>query len=125
MNKLPILILETAPSMRTVLESYFKHNDRYEAILAGGVFEAMHQLSCRKPDIMVMNAGSDEEHLPFVSKVLKEFPNTRIIVMSGHENPGTVSRFMAAGAKRFIIKNTGSTSLFNALEDEVQSLQAA
>jgi DNA-binding NarL/FixJ family response regulator len=67
-------------------------------------------------DVILMDVSMPEMGgLETTRHVRKEWPKTKIIVLTMHKEPGLVKSMLEAGADGFILKNTGKTELEHAI----------
>ena len=59
-----------------------------------------------KPDVLLMDViMPDIDGLDTLERVRKAVPQTKVIMMSGHDNPTYTARAMASGAATFLLKD--------------------
>ena len=76
---------------------------------------AVEQVRRLKPDLTLLDLGlKDGSGLDALPQILKECPETRVIVLSGY-GLDTVMPALRQGARGFVSKDTASTSLLRAI----------
>lgn len=68
-------------------------------------------------DVVLMDVSMPEmDGLETTKHVRKEWPQTKIIVLTMHKEPGLIKSMLEAGADGFILKNTGKMELEHAIQ---------
>ena len=68
-------------------------------------------------DVVLMDINMPELNgIDATKKVLNEFPGTKILVLTMHNEEGYISKILKAGAKGYILKNTGDVELIDAIK---------
>lgn len=71
-------------------------------------------------DVVLMDISMPEmDGLETTRHVRKEWPQTKIIVLTMHKEPGLIKGMLEAGADGFILKNTGKAELEHAIRTVV------
>jgi DNA-binding NarL/FixJ family response regulator len=106
-SKLRVLIVDDQTMFRELLERLISQESRFEiAGSAGDGREALQRFSDLKPDLVILDLmlpglnGAD-----LLRQFLREKPDVRILVISGHPSEETVRGVLKAGAHGFIEKN--------------------
>lgn len=83
---------------------------------AGDGREALAKVASLRPSIVVMDIS-----MPLVSgfvatiRITREFPETKVIVLSMHEDCGYVRELIGAGAAGYVVKHSASKDLIRAI----------
>lgn len=78
--------------------------------------EALVIIENNKIDIILCDISMPEMDGIELTKIVKEkFPETKIIILSMHNDSSVISEIMMAEAEGYILKNTGKKELFEAL----------
>lgn len=79
--------------------------------------EALNQIRELKPDIVLMDIAMAELNgLEATARATKEYPTTRIIMLSMHTHEEYVVRALRAGAKGYLLKDASSSELKTAFD---------
>jgi len=83
---------------------------------AGTVAETMDQLSQKKVDLLITDYNlPDEDGLTLVRKVRRKYPNTKILVLSMHDEAHLVKEILKEGIEGYLIKKDSHNELINAI----------
>lgn len=70
------------------------------------------------PDVVLMDINMPEKDgLTTISEMSKKFPDTKIIALTGYDDPDLIYRAMKLGAKGYILKTMASAQLIYAIEE--------
>lgn len=98
-------LLEKIPFVKVIAEA----NDGREAVELVGK---------HRPDIALMDIAMPKLNgLEAVARIAKEFPNTRVIVLSMYANQEYVVQAIQAGARGYLIKEAAVSELKSAIKD--------
>jgi DNA-binding NarL/FixJ family response regulator len=79
-----------------------------------------YRLYCRhRPDMVIVDLamqGSGLGGLPLIRRISAQDPQVRILVFSMHSDPIIVARALEAGATGYVLKDTSSKDLMEAIE---------
>jgi DNA-binding NarL/FixJ family response regulator len=74
--------------------------------------EALSLMPGHHPDIVLMDIGMPEMNgLEATTRIVKEFPASRVIILSMHSSEEYVLKALRAGAAGYLIKDAGSAEL--------------
>lgn len=74
------------------------------------------QLEDRRPDIVLLDLEMEEMNgVDTLATVLEMYPDLKIIVLTMHKDAHIITHLMAAGAKGYLLKNTNTGELEQAL----------
>jgi len=85
---------------------------------AGDVAAGYELFCCQRPDVVIVDLamGADSlEGLSLIERIKSHNPQTRILVLSMHRDPIIVARALEAGASGYILKDTATEDLLNAI----------
>lgn len=86
--------------------------------------QAMQQCLSHRPDILIMDLSMPGiGGLEAVRRILKRQPETRILVLSMHEDIVYLTHAIQAGAKGYLSKRTAPESLLHAVREIVEGRQ--
>jgi DNA-binding NarL/FixJ family response regulator len=78
--------------------------------------EALEQIKQHRPDLVLMDLAMPRLNgLEATVRARKEFPNTKVIILSMHENEEYVLQALRAGASGYLIKNAAVGELEQAI----------
>lgn len=78
--------------------------------------EAIRRTADLRPDVVVMDVAMPGlGGLEATLTIRREQPDTRVLVLTQHENPEYVRRFMRAGAAGYLLKRTAGSELAGAI----------
>jgi len=70
-----------------------------------------------KPDVLLMDVMMpDTDGLDALEKIREESPQTRVLMMSAHDNPTYVARSVALSAEGFVMKTASADELLEAIK---------
>jgi FixJ family two-component response regulator len=114
-----IAVLDDEPQMRKALRRLLVvHGFRVEAYERGNDFLAA--LSSHPADCLVLDL-----HMPEVNgfDVLAAFESQRVVtpvvVITGHDEPGTAERALSLGASAYLTKPVGESALLSAIKSAI------
>ncbi len=74
-----------------------------------------------KPDVILLDIRmSESDGLDALEKLHKQFPNTKVVILSTYDNPTYVARAHALGASDYVLKGCSKAELVNAITSAVQ-----
>lgn len=80
--------------------------------------EVINLLDYHQPDIILMDIGMPVmDGIEATKKALKKQPNLKILVLSGFDDEKYYYSMVEAGAKGFVLKNSGIAELKNAINE--------
>ncbi len=83
---------------------------------AGDGREALRLIAAHQPDVVLMDIAMPEMNgLEATARVVKEFPNVRVIILSMHANEEYVLQALRMGAAGYVLKDSGVSELELAL----------
>lgn len=83
---------------------------------AGTVAGTMDQLSQKRVDLLITDYNlPDEDGLTLVRKVIRKYPDTKILVLSMHDEAHLVKEILKEGIHGYLIKKDSHNELINAI----------
>jgi two-component system, NarL family, invasion response regulator UvrY len=86
---------------------------------AGDVAAGYELFCCHRPDIVIVDLAMGEngvQGLSLIQRIKAHDPRARILVLSMHRDPIIVARALEAGASGYILKDTATEDLLNAIQ---------
>jgi DNA-binding NarL/FixJ family response regulator len=112
-----ILLVDDHAVVRTGLRLLLDGEEDLEAVAeAGTARDAVFEARKHKPDIILMDVGlPDRSGIDVTAEVLKEAPDSKVLVLSMEDDPSYVRQAFAAGASGYVLKEAADTELVTAL----------
>jgi DNA-binding NarL/FixJ family response regulator len=112
-----ILLVDDHAVVRTGLRLLLDGEQDLEAVAeAGTARDAVFEARKHKPDIILMDVGlPDRSGIDVTAEVLKEAPDSKVLVLSMEDDPSYVRQAFAAGASGYVLKEAADTELVTAL----------
>lgn len=83
---------------------------------AGNGREAVREISVVKPDIVLLDISMPELNgLETISMIIRELPDTRVIILSMHEESRYICSALKRGAAGYLTKGSDAEELFSAI----------
>ncbi|WP_246042416.1 response regulator [Cohnella pontilimi] len=94
--------------------------------LASDGLEAKSIFERKKPDIIIMDILMPEEDgLSLSGKMLKQTPDTRIIILSGHDDFQYAQKALEIGVFKYLLKPAGDEEIMNAVLEAAEATRKA
>jgi two-component system nitrate/nitrite response regulator NarL len=107
-----------AEGIQSILESY--HDIDVLATLSNGR-EAIDQLEILAPDVILMDLNMpDIGGLTATEIVLERRPDTRVVILSMHDNPEYISSALGHGAMGYLLKDVPTDEIKRAIDAVMQ-----
>lgn len=112
-----LLIIEDHKMLRDGVRLLFKRSREIKVVgEAGSCREALDAVRKHRPDIVLLDYRlPDGDGLKLLGSLRAEFPQTRVLIMSGTLNRAIVRACMLAGANGFISKEVGAQEIVTAV----------
>lgn len=121
MEKIKILIADDHKLVRTGIRYTLTGNedadfiDRIDEVVNGA--EAVEKMDIFFYDIILMDINMPEmDGIAATKEIVKKFPEAKIIALSMHSDDFEIRSMIKAGAKGYLLKNTGSEMLVEAIK---------
>lgn len=117
MKKIRILIVDDHAMLRAGLRMLINSQEDLEVIgeAADGA-EALEQAGALQPDLVLMDITMPGGGgIPAIPAVLKACPNTRVLVLTMHDDATYLRATMEAGATGYLVKSAADTELLTAI----------
>lgn len=117
MEKIRILLADDHVIVREGFRALLQPRGEIEIVgEASNGRDAVKKVGELRPDIVIMDISMPILNgLEATKQIHALYPQTRIIILSMHENPESVKQSLKAGASGYIIKKSAAGDLFNAI----------
>ena len=118
MKRLRILIADDHGIMRKGLRLQLEQHGNFEVVgEANDGREAVRTAEQLAPDVVIMDIGMPNLNgVEATTQILKQRPQTGVIILSMHSDEGYLRRALAAGAKGYLLKDSADVDLYRAVE---------
>jgi two-component system, OmpR family, KDP operon response regulator KdpE len=110
LGSLLILVIEDDSQIRRFLRATLT-NQGYKLLEATTAQEGMNQVGLRHPDLIILDLGLPDKDGLEVTRSLREWTNTPIIVLSARDQEGDKVAALDAGADNYLTKPFGTSEL--------------
>jgi DNA-binding NarL/FixJ family response regulator len=111
-----IAVMDTCPIYRTGVVQALARNPRFRVVAEGALAsEARRAVREQAPDVLLINMGVLERFDPR-QEIANAQPECKIAVLTGRDDPSSVSKALATGAAGYILKAVSGRELAEALE---------
>ncbi|HEY1014819.1 MAG TPA: response regulator transcription factor [Herpetosiphonaceae bacterium] len=113
MAPIRVLLVEDHALVRAGMRELLQKLDQIEVVAeAGDGREALQMIELHQPDVALMDiAMPGLNGLEAAARAQKQFPNTKIIMLSMHANEEYVWQALRAGAAGYLLKDSGTPEL--------------
>ena len=119
MNQRPItiMIIDDHVVIRSGLRMLIEHDQRMQVIAqAGGRMEALERAASTRPDVIILDLLlGDDDGLAFLPELCQASPNSRVLVLTGVQNPDAHRRAIRRGAMGIVLKEHAADQLLKAI----------
>jgi DNA-binding NarL/FixJ family response regulator len=117
MQKASILVVDDHPLVRTGLAELLRHEADLDVCCeAASLQEAVQFLASGSPDVAVVDISlPDGNGLDLVKRLRTRHPNTRVLVLSMHDEALLAQRVLDAGALGYINKEEAAETIVGAI----------
>jgi len=114
-----VLIVDDHAVVRSGIRLLLAREDDLEpAGEAGSGREAIFEARSVKPDVILMDVVMpDGSGLEFIPPLLKEHPETRVLMLSMQDDPRYVREAFAAGASGYVLKEAADVEVVQAIRE--------
>lgn len=118
MNPIRVLLADNHTLVRAGLRALLHSLDGIEVVAeANDGREALRLIEIHRPDVVLMDVAMPEMNgLEATTRIVKEFPNVRVIILSMHANEEYVLQSLRTGAVGYVLKDSGVSELELALK---------
>jgi len=117
MDKISVIVVDDHPIFLAGLQQLFKKQPDFELV---GVAENATQLEAvltqATPSVILMDIEMPEQDgISATAFVRKHAPGTKVVMLTGYDNPDLIFRALKAGAVGYLLKNTRSKEVLDTL----------
>ena len=116
-RSISILIVDDQDLIRQAINMYLERESDLEVVgYAENGNEALKQIELLTPDIAIVDLEMpDMDGLTTIKIIRDRFPETKILILSSHDDQQHINQAIEAGAKGYLVKGTPAEELANAL----------
>ena len=113
MDKIRLFIADDHPIVRDGIRNYFSDFPDYEVVgEAENGQRTLDALPSLKPDIVIMDiAMHDPDGIQVTKRISKDFPHTKVVIFSMHDNRNFAVDAFRVGAAAYVIKGSEADEL--------------
>ena len=119
-NRKRIILIDDHLLVRQGLERLLNAGDEFVVCEeAGDAREGLEIVRELRPDAVIIDVGlpGGEDGIALTEKLLAEFPNVVVLILSAHDEPKYMRRAADAGAMGYLLKNDAVDALRMALRN--------
>jgi two-component system, NarL family, nitrate/nitrite response regulator NarL len=112
-----IMIVDDHVVIRSGLRMLIEHDQRLRVVAqAGNKTEALERAASERPDVIILDLVlGDEDGLSFLPELCNASPNSRVLVLTGVQNPDSHRRAIRRGAMGIVLKEHAADQLLKAI----------
>jgi DNA-binding NarL/FixJ family response regulator len=113
-----VMIVDDHVVIRSGLRMLIEHDQQMRVVaMAGNQAEAMERAAKETPDVIVLDLLlGDEDALAFLPELCAASPKSRVLVLTGVQNPDAHRRAIRRGAMGIVLKEHAADQLLKAIE---------
>ena len=113
-----IMIVDDHAVIRSGLRMLIEQNPRMKVVaMAGNRIEAFEQAAKEKPDVIILDLIlGDDDGLAFLPELVEKNPKSRVLILTGVQNPDFHRRAVRRGAMGIVLKEHAADLLLKAIE---------
>ena len=113
-----VLIVEPPGVVRVGLASLVNAEGDLEAVgEADSAGEAIFEARTTKPDVVVVDVTTEQSGIEAVSKLLQDWPEAKVLVLSRADDPRYVREAFEAGASGYVLEDRVDHELASAIRE--------
>lgn len=117
MEKITVVVVDDHPLFLSGVQQIFKRQPDFEVI---GAAENAGQLTALlkqcQPSIVLMDIEMPETTgLEATAQVRRQTPDTKVVILTGYDNPDLIFRALKIGAVGYLLKNTRAKEILDTL----------
>jgi EAL domain-containing protein (putative c-di-GMP-specific phosphodiesterase class I)/CheY-like chemotaxis protein len=119
MTTIRVLVADDDPTMRGALANLIEHQDTLELVaLAADAEEAIELATLHRPDVALLDVKMPNGGGPRAAREIRaRSPETRLVVLSAHEDEQSISEMLTEGATSYLVKGTPVEDILRAITD--------
>jgi DNA-binding NarL/FixJ family response regulator len=119
MKRITVLLAEDHQIVREGFRALLKHEHDIEVVgEAANGREAVRLTRKLRPAVVVMDIAMPQLNgLEATRQIRKDFPDTRVLILSAHSDDAYVEQVAVVGASGFLLKQTSSDNLATAIRE--------
>ncbi|HXC72581.1 MAG TPA: response regulator transcription factor [Pyrinomonadaceae bacterium] len=112
-----IMIVDDHVVIRSGLRMLIEHDQRMQVVAqAGNKGEALERAASAHPDVIILDLVlGDEDGLSFLPELCQASPTSRVLVLTGVQNPDAHRRAIRRGAMGIVLKEHAADQLLKAI----------
>jgi DNA-binding NarL/FixJ family response regulator len=113
-----VMIVDDHVVIRSGLRMLIEHDQQMRVVaMAGNQAEAMERAASETPDVIVLDLLlGDEDALAFLPELVEASPKSRVLILTGVQNPDAHRRAIRRGAMGIVLKEHAADQLLKAIE---------
>ena len=113
-----IMIIDDHVVIRSGLRMLIEHDQQMLVVAqAGNRAEALERAATSRPDVIILDLLlGDEDGLTFLPELCQASPNSRVLVLTGVQNPDPHRRAIRRGAMGIVLKEHAADQLLKAIK---------
>ena len=113
-----IMIVDDHVVIRSGLRMLIEHDQRMLVVAqAGNREEALERAASSRPDVIILDLLlGDEDGLSFLPELCQASPSSRVLVLTGVQNPDAHRRAIRRGAMGIVLKEHAADQLLKAIK---------
>ena len=116
-HPITIMIIDDHVVIRSGLRMLIEHDQRMKVVAqAGNKAEALERAATTNPDVIILDLLlGDEDGLSFLPELCHASPTSRVLVLTGVQNPDAHRRAIRRGAMGIVLKEHAADKLLKAI----------
>ena len=116
-EKISIALVDDHPIFLSGLQQLIKKQSDFELIgVAESIVDLENLLEQEKPQVILMDVELPEgDGISATAFVRKQSPETKVVILTGFDNPDLIFRALKVGAVGYLLKNTRSKEILDTL----------
>ena len=116
-GKISIILVDDHPIFLSGLQELFRKQPDFELLgVAESVADLEKLLEKKKPQVILMDFELPEgDGISATAFVRKQSPETKVVMLTGYDNPPLIFRALKVGAVGYLLKNTRSKEILETL----------
>jgi DNA-binding NarL/FixJ family response regulator len=112
------MIVDDHVVIRSGLRMLIEHDQQMRVVaMAGNQKEALEHAASEKPDVIILDLLlGDEDGLSFLPELCEASPESRVLVLTGVQNPDSHRRAIRRGAMGIVLKEHAADQLLKAIK---------